>query len=229
MSAVLAPVDTPTAQLDTVRAALGKLASRQARLPAEIARCEADIAKHQTVIGNAADARLALQSLYERVGAGEKIADKAFMDAELASKNAALLAERAEMALRGTNAALARFEDEAASLDQEIQTLRAEGQRIQGTIIRESVVASRNKLKAECGEFVVSAWAEHHACIQAAQEVAQELGLLKGLSLPGPLMRTARMIGTAFNDDHGAWDFDVSDAISAKAAAHRATFAQLKL
>lgn len=231
MSAVLEshPTTDHSRALSAIRTRLRETTAKQERVAVAAERCRMDIAKHEVTLAAVPTAQAALIDLHAGRAAGESVSEKAITNAEGSLKQAQALAEKASSALAGTRAALAKLDDEAVTLNQEVQKLRADAKLAQGAILRDRAAASRQEFRVAAAAFAANAYANHHATLAAIRAVAEELQLLTRLDLPGPVEPTCRIAGTATVSDSGAWDFDVTEIIESKATAIRKSLNDLTL
>ena len=231
MSAVLEsqPTTDHSRALSAIRESLRTATAKQERIAVAAERCRSDIAKHEATLAAVPTAQSAVIAAYAGRAAGESVTDKAIDAAEAALKKAQVLADKAGMAIQGVKSALAKLDDEAVTLNQEVQKLRADAKLAQGAILRAKAADSRQEFRVAAAAFAAGPYANHHATLAALQDASEHLGLLPRLDLPGPVEPIARIAGTATVSDSGAWDFDVTEIIESKATAIRKSLGDLSL
>jgi hypothetical protein len=212
----------PTAALAAVRDRLSKAREVETRWRRDVDRCANEIAKFQEQIAAVSSAESALVKIHQLRAAGEPITVDQLTAAEDNLKNAQLLAGRAELAIQGARAAEAHLAERLTEAQYEVAMIQAEAKKFQGKVLRETALESREKFRAQAAAFIQGAYADHMAVLVAATEAARQLDLLKGLDLPGPILRVPHVIGSAVGstpDQSSVWKFDASAEIDAKAAA----------
>jgi hypothetical protein len=212
----------PTAALAAVRDRLSKAREVEARWRRDVDRCANEITKFQEQIAAVSSAESALIKIHELRAAGEPITPDQIGKAEHNLKSAQLLAGRAELAVQGARAAAAHLAEQLAEAQREVAMILAEAKKIQGAALRATALESRDKFRAQAAAFIMGAYADHMAVLVAANEAARQFDLLRGLDLPGPILRVPHVIGSAVGstpDQSSVWKFDASAEIDAKAAA----------